>query len=209
MKLIHNNKYLVALGVAGLLVVSFLVLSISVEANPSGLTRKQSSSATTTRTFITPGAATSTSPAFDLGAGADRASGSAVLALQLTGSSTPSNSAIATTTFNIAIEYAMGGGGVDCTANATNCDWYSDGMFPATTSNPVGISGNKVHTVTLGTQTLAGVLVGSTTPTKVLFEVPTPVRYVRAVISIPLTTQGTNNSNGSVWAEFIATKENN
>lgn len=174
-------------------------------ANPSFFLRNQTANATTTLSYLTPGAATSTTPTFDLGAGGGQGGDSAILALALTGSTTPSNATFATTTYSVAIEYSQGGNGNDCVATPTSCDWYADGMFPATTTTSVGISGTKVHTITLGTETLNGIKLASTTPTKVLYEVPAPTRYVRAVISV---VPGANATNGAVWAEFIAKRQN-
>lgn len=168
------------------------------KANPSFFNRKGTNAtlATSTQAFITPGAATSTLT-YDLGLGAAQGADSAILALAFTGSSTPSNSALATTTYNVSIEYSQDG-----------IDWYGDGMFPSTTTPNVGVGAAKTHSITLGTQTTGGSLIGSTTPTRVLFEVPTPTRYVRAVFSIPLQLNGTNNANGALYAEFVSKRQN-
>ena len=102
---------------------------------------------------------------------------SAILALQFTGSTTPTNVSVATTTYNVNIEYSQ-----------DSVDWYSESKVSTTT--------------TLGWETIGGVLIASTTPTKIFVDVPTPTRYTRAIITIPA-----GSTNGAVWAEFIARKE--
>jgi hypothetical protein len=187
-----------------------LVLTFSVsftKANPSFFLRGRSAALTTTLNYMTPGAATSTIGSLasdgtvlgylDLGQGGAQGADSAVLALQFTGSTTPSNAAVATTTFSVAIEYSQ-----------DNVDWYSDSYSGfGTTTVAQNFTTQHTQTVTLGTQLLNGVLVASSTATKILFNVPTPTKYVRAIVSIP--TNVTNNLNGAVWGSFVAKRQAN
>ena len=184
-----TNYKLGIVGTRVILAVGLLLVQ-SVMANPLLFSRNQTATATTTKSYMTPGTATTTL-VFDSNAGGDSfASDSATLFLQLTGSTTPSNAAVATTTFKVTFEYAHSILGTDCLTDQTLCDWYSDGIVATTTK--------------LGWQTEKGVLVASTTPTKIFLDVPTPTRYVRANISVANIT---SNLNGAVWAQFIAQKQ--
>lgn len=183
------------------LVVSFGAVA---KANPSLFLLGQLSSSSSTVTYLTPGTASTTIGSlsssgtslgyFDLGAGGAQGADSAILALQFTGSSTPNNSAIATTTFNVSIEYSQ-----------DRSDWYGDSYDGFATSTVTqNRSANTVYKFTLGTQLLSGNVVASTTPTKFLINIPTPTRYVRAIVTIPT---GTGSTNGAVWGQFIAKRQ--
>jgi hypothetical protein len=134
--------------------------------------------------YLTPGTGTTTVTAFDTGAGGAQGADSAVLLLQLVGSTTPNFVAVATTTYNVELEYST-----------DNTTWYS------------GYLNNSRYatTTTLGWQTSGGAIVASTTATKEYIVVPTPTKWVRAIITIP---QG--STNGSVTsAGFIAKRQAN
>jgi len=182
-------------GIVSVLILAIIVMfSVSfVQANPSFFIRQNDGTGTTATTtklgYLTPGTATTT-VYFDAQAnGNPFGAESAILALQLMGSTTPANAAVATTTFNVALEYAQAG--ENCISAPTSCDWYPNFVLATTTQ--------------LGWQTNNGVLVASTSATKEFITVPTPTRYTRAVISV--STSVTSNLNGSVWGEFIAKKE--
>lgn len=202
--MIYKARYIGIGALMALMLTLVFSTVVTVKANPSfflvqnnGLT----TTATTSLTYMTAGTATSTTRVIDAGAGGAQGADSGVLALQFTGSSTPTNAATATTTYNVTIEYARGGQG-DCVANPTICSWYSDNTFASSTVSQV-ISSPVVRQIQLGTQTLAGVLLSSSTPTAVLVNVPMPTRYARAVISIQ-----PGSTNGAVWAEFIDKRQN-
>lgn len=164
----------------------------TARANPSFFVRSQSATATSTVSYMTPGTATTTIPSFDLGVSGAQGADSAVLALQFTGSTTPNNSAVATTTYNVAIEYSQ-----------DNVDWYSDSYSQfGTTTVAQNITTQTSRSISLGTQTIKGSLIASTTPTKVVINVPSPMRYVRAIISVAI-----GSTNGSVWGEFVAKRQ--
>lgn len=179
------------IGLIGL--VSIIVAGVAysipyiARANPSEFLVENSTTgsviaSTTVMGYLSPGVGTTTIPAYDTynyGNAGQYATNNLALVLQFTGSTTPSNSAVATTTYNVAIEYSQ-----------DDVDWYSSATSQFAT------------TTTLGWETTGGVLVGSTTPTKVLLNLSAPTRYVRAIVSIP---QG--STNGSVWGSFIGQKQ--
>lgn len=188
--MIMNLKYT---AVITLILAIVMMFSVSfVQANPSFFIRQNNGVSTTATStmlgYLTPGTATTTIYFDSQANGNPYGAESAILALQLTGSTTPvAGSTVATTTYKIGIEYAQAG--ENCITSPTSCDWYSDSSFATTT--------------TLGWQTEKGVLVASTTPTKIFVDIPTPTRYTRTIISIPA-----GSTNGAVWAEFVAKKEN-
>ena len=184
-----NLKYT---AISALILAIVLMFGVSfVKANPSFFIRQNNGTTTTATStplgFLTPGTATTTVYFDSLANGNPFGAESAILALQLTGSTTPNNVAVATTTYSVLLEYAQAGS--NCITAPTSCDWYSKHTVATTTK--------------LGWQTEKGVLVSSTTPTKIFMDVETPTRYTRAVISIPA-----GSTNGSFWAEFVAKKQN-
>ena len=166
--------------ITGAILSLVLMFSVSfVKANPSYFIRSGNGVPSVPLGYLSPGAGTTTIAAFDLGQNGAQGADSAILALQFTGSTTPNNAAVATTTYNVALEYSQ-----------DNSDWYYNGALATTT--------------TLGWETIKGVLVASTTATKEFVTVLTPTRYVRAIVTIP-----SGSTNGSVWAEFIAKRQAN
>lgn len=177
--------------VSALILAIMLMFSVSfVSANPSFFIRQNNGTTTTATStplgYLTPGTATTTVYFDSQASGSRTGAENAILALQLTGSTTPSNATVATTTYSVLLEYAQAG--ENCISTPAACDWYSGHQVATTTS--------------LGWQTENGVLIASTTPTKVFVDVATPTRYTRAVVTIPA-----GSTNGSFWAEFIAKKE--
>lgn len=178
------------------LAIIFLLTTSSVKANPSYFQRSAgTSSATTSRAYLTPGTGTTTET-FNVSNGSSQAMDSATLYLFLIGSST-NPTVYATTTYNIAIEYS------------DNCiDWggdtYIDGGATATTSQSQVINGSFTRQVTLpglGTS-IGGTLIATTTGIVRLLNVPTPTKCVRAVASIPA-----GSTNGSLWMQFVGKRE--
>lgn len=162
-----------------MLATAFLFWGITVHATPTYfLGSAGTGAATTTLVYQTAGAATTTE-VFDAGKSLTTAADSAVLLLQFVGSSTAA-------TQRTIIEYAQGENGLDCLVTPSSCDWY---FGFSTTTNALG---NK-----------AGGAVGISSTTSNIITVPTPTRYVRAVLSIP-----GGGVNGAVWAKFIAKKQN-
>lgn len=187
------------LGIAGLLVAFSMLAGVGVSyANPSYFaTGTQTSTATTTPVFMTPGTATTTLVynAYAGGSVATAAatstatntskSDSAVLLVQFAGSSTLS-------TMNIAFEYSMDG-----------IDWYTNFTVPAgysttTATYQLGTAPFSVK-FPFASSTVAG---GSTYQVRDnrVIAVNVPTNVVRAVITI-------TGANGAVWARFVPTKQ--
>lgn len=187
---ITNRNIAIALVLAALVLGSGVLV---VKANPSFFVRSTAATG-----YMTPGTATTTAT-FDTGVNAAGSVDSAFLALQLTGSTSPfATTNYATTTYNIAIEYSQ-----------DSVDWYKDAHTIGTTTAAMNATQPVTRTISLGSTALdanvsGGVALSTTTPTKMIFEVPTPTRYVRAVITIPVSSTGTN---GFVRAEFIGKRQ--
>jgi len=156
--------------------------------------------ATTTLAYMTAGTATTTKY-YDTGSGNNFAADSAVLALQLTGSSTA-------TTAKVEFEFAnTPTSGANCRTSPDACDWFKDstvGEFPgiSTTTQAANIATPNSFTLPFASTTVGGA-VGNSARTTRLLTVPTYTRYIRAVITlIP------GSLNGAVWAEFVGKKQN-
>lgn len=162
----------------GVLLFAGIVAAAPLYFAPGVTTVTGNSLATTSVKYMTPGAATTTTNVYDAYLdGTNEAANSAILLIQMTGSTTPFNASVATTTFNVALEYSQ-----------DNVDWYYNGVFATSTQ--------------LGWETSNGVLLSSTTPSKIFVNVPVPTRYLRAVISIP-----NGSTNGAVYAQLVPAKE--
>lgn len=195
--LVKSKVSLFLLGFLAVMGIATL-LPVITEANPleflvENSTTGSVTASTTAFGFLSPGAGTTTVPAYDTynyGNANTYATNGLALALQFTGSTTPTSAQSATTTYNVALEYSQ-----------DNIDWYSDGIN-ATTTALVTLTNGYVRAITLGTQSTQGRVVASTTPTKMLLTIQAPTRYVRAIVTIP---QG--STNGSVWGSFIGQKQ--
>ncbi len=150
----HKVKY-ISIGaiMASVFVLAFGIF-YTVKANPSFFIQNPSATATTTTAFITPGAATSTTAAFDLGVGGAQGADSATLLACYQASSTAS-------VINIGTEYSQ-----------DNLTWFannyasSTGAWTFASSTVGGAGGDKNPFYACKS-----------------FNVPTPTRYVRAVFS--------------------------
>lgn len=193
----HLGKILAV--AAAMAATAFLFFSITpANANPSSFLRKQSAAATTTLTYMTPGAATTTL-AFDTSAGNTFApSGTTALLIQLTASST-------ITDLRWRYEYSQD---VACGTTGGNADWYAgdagfDVNLTATTSPVRYTSGAFDYAWTFSSSTPgAGNAVATLNLGKKIVLVPTPTRCVRAVFFLPI-----GSTNGAVYAEWLAKKE--
>lgn len=192
MTYLNEKAFTIGTLVLAFALASWFLFAPGAGANPASYTRQQSAAATSTLAYIQPDTATTTLATLDSQGGNTFAlNASAVLALQLLGSSSPSGNGVgavnyATTTFNIGFEYSQDG-----------IDWYR----AAATSTESTSVGPTFFNITLGTTTQAGLVLSTTTPTKRLVTVPTPTRFVRPVISIP------GGTNGAVWGEWVAQKQ--
>lgn len=171
----------------------FLILPVTIHAQPSQFVRKAFSNGTSTPTFMTPGTATTTL-AIDTAPGG-YALDSLTLLVQQTASSTNSIA-------NIDFEFADDISGIPCDTNQNACDWYSNDIFTQGTSSPS----------TLIQQTMSfnyasssqGKLLGTINSTRSLtaISIASPTRYIRAIFTVPIGAKNT-----SVWAEFIGKKQ--
>lgn len=153
------------------------------------------STATTTPTFMSAGLSTTTTPAYDAYADSTgAAANSAVLLVQFAGSSTASQ-------IRVNFQYSQGS---DCIATPNGCDWYDDNMFVNTnasstqTANATQINGVQFN---FSSSSPEGATANNVR-TKRIITVPTPTRYVRAVMSIPA-----GSLNGSVWGQIVPVKQ--
>lgn len=209
--IIRKNPLLVLLTVSVIFCASLLIGANFAHSNPNFFLVQNNGiavTATTTVAYMTPGAATTTYY-MNTDLYASKGVNQLEFVLQVIGSSTPFASLTSTTTVNVAFEYAQSNG--DCITNPNACDWYSDttGDIASTTYSGLSITAPKVHTLTLGTNTINGLPVATTSPTRRAIDVPMPTRYVRAVVTLPTFNGAVLNTNGSVWGAFIAKKENN
>lgn len=167
--------------------ILFIAAFQPAHANPSSWLRAQFASATSTRAYVTPGAATSTGPTLNTSSGNTFAANTATLMLQMLGSTTPTiTTSYATTTYRVDFELSQ-----------DDIDWYRP-IATSTQSSAVGPDG---YFITLKATTEGGSPIASTTPTKRFIEVPAVAKYMRPIISIP------SGTNGSVWSEWVAKKE--
>lgn len=182
-------KY-VSLGaiVVAILVIAFGFLAVA-KANPSFFMRQNNGTTTTATTsvvYMSPGAATTTY-SFDAGAGAAGSTDGAVFTVQLIGSSTA-------TTLNIAFEYSQ-----------DNVNWYNDRLITsASTTQTFNLNSPNIYQWSFSSTSVQGGVAGITTTNRRIITVPTPTRYVRAVLTLPA-----GSLNGSVWGEFIGKRQGN
>lgn len=167
------------------MVIAAFSLFYTVKANPSFFIRANNLvcgnfTATTSIAYLRFGIGTTT-PTFDTGCAAAGSADSSVLAIQLTGSSTA-------TTLNINFEYSQDG-----------IDWYGG---PATTTTSATVLATT-YSLAFASTTFAGAVGTGNGIIYRLIAVPTPMRYVRAVETLP-----SGSTNGAVWAEFIAKRQN-
>lgn len=169
--------------------------AIVVNANPSyfALT-KQTSTATTSPVFMTAGAATSTLVFDAYAAYSNTSADSLYLAIQFTGSSTAS-------VLGWQYEYSTGFPGNDCATYPESCDWFSLGVGNSTTATSTYVTSKAENLLVTASSTIGGRTIPQDKVLK-LVNVPTPLRYVRAVFYLPV-----GSSPGSVWAQFIPIKE--
>lgn len=187
MKTNHRIGYLVALATIAL---SAIGVGIAY-ANPSAFGPiTQSSVATSSPVFMTPGTATSTITYDSLvGSKTQQYKANSVgLAIQYTGSSTNS-------VLNVTPEYSQDG-----------VDWYSGSIIDpngiTATSSPINLAFQNNLTMKFASSTVGGLgitLANSGIETRFVV-IPTPARYTRVVFS-------ETAANGAVWGEFVPVKE--
>lgn len=173
-------------------------------ANPSGIIRVATATATTSPNIFAAGTGTTTL-IMDTQADGAAVADSAILNVQWTGSSTSA-------TIDAVVEYSDGllinGRVVDCTLDTTSsqaCDWSQDAMISnvgATTSPAVTIYGSSKYRFTSASTTIGAQSTSSPTMNRTVL-IPTPMRYARVVFTSPL-----GSTAGLLWAQMIGKKQN-
>ena len=193
----------------------YLGFASTTFGNPSSIPSRsncQTSSATTSASYMTAGNATTTLVCDAYGLDSriveNTAIDSAVLLMLFNASSSP--------TFNIALEYSIGIDGINCVSTHNACDWYENNLDTNFASTTAPFSLATVNTIsykfassTPGGQSSSNApLIALTNSSRVdkVITIPTPTRYIRMVFT--LTGSG-NSSKGSVWVELIPLKETN
>lgn len=177
-----------ALVIAAVAVFGFATL---VHANPfyAGSPAK-SAVATTTVSYLTPGTATSTTvyDSYEQNGTNEVNKGDLTfptqVAVAVQGNASSTSSVL----------------GITCEFSDDRLDWYSNEIFPASTSNPVLIAQANNFSMVYASTTVGGV--GNTPRYQKLVVCPVPLRYVRAI----LTDTGANLS---VWSAIYPTKQRN
>ncbi|MEK7180001.1 MAG: hypothetical protein AAB706_00840 [Patescibacteria group bacterium] len=174
------------------LLVGFIfgVLPNLAGANPSQILESKTATATTTTTNMTAGTATTTLT-FDTQNDASFPADSATLMIQLTSSTTASILA--------EIQYSQ-----------DNIDWYQSSLSERATTTPSqSIMAQQFFTFNWATSTVdktadggAGIAAASSTAKRIV-DVKTPTRYVRAIFTMP-----TGSNLSTLWAQFVAKKQN-
>ena len=186
----HLRLTLILLGVFA---IAFSLI-YTARANPSFFIRTQSSTATTSPSYMTAGTATTT-VTFDAGVNAAGNTDSAVLLWQMIASTTNSIQ-------NVTFEYSQDGS-----------DWYYDRYSSLSTTSPTSNLNNLVayQWQFASTSPAMGIATSSSNfgnrITRII-NVPTPTRYVRANFTVPVTSLGLASSS-AVWAEFVAKRQAN
>lgn len=151
--------------------------------------------ATTTRSVMSAGTATTTLYCDAGASGTNQAYDSAVLTIDMNASSTLSN-------LNWFYEYSQGVNGVDCTATPTACDWYADSITSQATStsnSAVAVANSYSWKFASTTQ---GGAAGSLDRGLKVVNVPTPTRYIRVVFTLPV-----GSLNANIWASLVSKKQ--
>jgi hypothetical protein len=182
-----NKKYLITIGIA-LVIIAGIGLSFTrpADANPVSSTCGESSSATSSPNYMTPGTGTTTITCL---VQPPNASGAveAFVAINRTASSTASD-------IKIDIEYSMDG-----------VNWYSNNTSDLGTTTPqIALAPTQSFILRFASSTLPG---GGQIPVPNnrearIFKIATPTKYVRAVISVPI-----GSLNSGVYASIITRKD--
>jgi hypothetical protein len=200
------KKYI--LSILGGIVLGALAFSFSniTFATPSKITSKaKTATATSTLVYMTVGAATSTTLVYDSyqvdgknqsNFGDTFATDNATLLLQVNASSSA-------TIINVALEFSDDSA---CGTRPTACDWYENNLSDmSTTTSIVSIGTPDTLSWTFASTTIGGgtTLLGAAglnNRNNKAITIPTPLRYVRAVI----TLQG---ANGAIYGEIVPKKQ--
>lgn len=181
MRISKSTLYLV---IASVIVLAIFAVVPIVKANPSLFApTKATAVATTTLSYLSPGAATTTL-SYDSLDGDSSKIDELTLAIQYTASTTGP-------TLKLRFE-----------DSPDNINWYPRSEFHNTNATTTLLSGNfSEYQLTVATTTDNG---GSGTSARIhtSFTVKSPMRYVRAIFYVPAS-----GGNGGLWAQFIPIKE--
>lgn len=181
----------------------FFFFIATANANPLQYTNTtQTSAATSTGAFQTPGTATSTVVAdtYQVSTGNNYANNTTELLWQLSASSTASQG-------NLNLEYSNGYPGVDCVTTQSACDWYQDTITnqPSVSTTSPTISLNTVvqYNWKFASSTVGQGAVSATNnrDTRAL-RITVPTRYVRAIVAC-----APGGANCTQWLQFVPAKE--
>lgn len=185
------KKYIfLSLGV--ILGVAFFFKSNMVDANPSQILETKSAAATTTYSYLTAGAATTTST-FDTQSDGGLSAESATLLFWVRATTT-------TSTLNINIQYSQ-----------DNIDWFQDAgtlapSFATTTVTNYYLTNAAQYTFSFASSTAdanLGAAVATISTTTRALSVSAPTRYIRAVFSVPVGAAAS-----AIWTDWAAKKQN-
>lgn len=174
--------------------VAFLLMAFAFTAHANPFytgTKAQTSSATTTPAYLSPGIATSTLvyDSYEQNGtnqpNSDNVTLPNVVAVALQG-----NASSTLTTIAIACEFSD-----------NNIDWYQNEIYPASSTGALNLSVPATFSFVFSSTTVDGIQISPSRYQK-LFECPVPLRYVRAVIT-------DTGAGASVWATIIPTKQRN
>jgi hypothetical protein len=188
-------------------VVALFGATGTAHANPSFFeTATSTAAATTTLAFMTPGAATTTTPVYDAYAqttngGLTAKSDYAGFLTQFTASSTNS-------ILNANVEYSQGGAGLNCVVTPSSCDWYRNFVLDPNQMGTTTAAGLTAFTLgspfsmswKFASSTVGGIGQTNTNRSTAAMLIPTPFRYTRVVFSM-------TGANGAVWAQLVPIKE--
>ena len=184
-----------------LALIAVLCLSISfaaiTRANPSQILLSASAAATTTVTYMTPGAATTT-PVFDTQSDLERSTDNAELLVWMNATNT-------TSAIDLYPQYSDGSPQINCATTPTLCNWYFavDPPNYATTTVEADISKPAKYRWTFASTSPDLSAAAANASTTRAIGIKTPTRYVRVLIVVPVGA-----GNAAVWTEWAGKKQN-
>lgn len=203
--MVKSNALAVLISTVVLIGITLVIAPSISKANPfEYLLQNQGTftvTATTSPVYMTAGTATTTYyyDSYANGSASTYATDKAALEMQFTASSTGS-------TIQGFYEYAQGNAAANCISAPTSCDWYTDETFltaNSTTTPTINITqpNQIIWNFASTTPAAGGSLVSNNRVNKVI-TVPTPTRYVRVVLFMPV-----GSTNGAIWAAFVGQKQ--
>lgn len=195
MDILKKNSWGLLIPLACAVILFSGIFAATTHANPGGFPPgAKTATATTTPAVMTPNTGTSTVvyDSYNINGTNEQTTGvvsdtdSASLLVQFQASSTASK-------LKIAFEFSQ-----------DNIDWYADGTSVLIASTTTGIiNANVPNSITwtfASTSLGGGPVLANNSQSNAVFNVVTPTRYVRAVIS-------DSGNNAMVWAQFVPKKQ--